>query len=81
MQYVLVCPEGSALIAYQQGLNPCCFTRCYDGTNITVPVSAPVTMGLADLAWADVNTLIGALLLSCTIAVSFNILGRMFYRG
>ncbi len=47
----------------------------------SIPQFLPVLSGLADLAWSDVNTLIGALLLSCTIAASWNIIGKMFYRG
>lgn len=41
----------------------------------------PIMSGLGDLDWNDVSLLIGALLLSATIATGWNILAKMFYRG
>jgi hypothetical protein len=81
MQYVLTCPEPQILQAYIHGTQPCCSIKCTDGTNLSPPVSVPVTMGLQDLAWSDVSLLIGALILSCSLAIGFNILAKMFYRG
>lgn len=81
-QFVAVCPPGAPLTFYQKGLNPCCYVYCNDGTTAgVIPTSSPVSMGLQDLAWSDVNLLIGALLLSVCIAAGWNILSKLFYRG
>lgn len=54
--------------------------------NITPPLIAcdfPASgvLGLSTLPWSDVSLLISALILSCSLAVGFNIISKQFYRG
>jgi len=50
-------------------------------SDLTTPYLTPVLGGLNDLAWNDANLLVVALLTSCCIAVGWNIVGKVFYRG
>ncbi|MDP1942117.1 MAG: hypothetical protein Q8K54_15900 [Gallionella sp.] len=47
---------------------------------ITCDFASFSALSLSTLPWADVHALIGALLLSCCIAVGFNILAGQFRR-
>lgn len=75
---VLSCPDGQIPITHKQGLNVDWGVNCDGGGT---PTTSPITIGLSDLAWSDVSLLIGALLLTCCVAVGFNLLGKMFFRG
>ena len=39
------------------------------------------SLSLSTLPWSDVHLLISALILSCSLAVGFNIISKLFYRG
>jgi hypothetical protein len=51
---------------------------CPTGNDLVI---VPILSGLADLPWSDVMLLVGALLVSASLATGFNILAKMFYRG
>lgn len=77
MRAVIECPDpqypvldGVPLTGY--------VIKCSGGS---APTTSPVLSGLAELDWSDVSILIGALLLSATLATAFNILSKMFHRG
>lgn len=78
MDAIISCAGDAIPTMGKQGLDPWYGFQCSDGS---VPVTSPVQVGLADLAWSDVSLLIGSLLLSCCIAVGWNLIGKMFYRG
>ena len=48
-------------------------------SNASTPFISPVLYGLSDLSWSDVSLLVGALLTSCVLAYTFNLLGKMFF--
>ncbi|MDR4520012.1 MAG: hypothetical protein R3E36_05350 [Nitrosomonas sp.] len=79
MNYIITCGADPEFPFFFQLAGTDYFTiKCSDST---VPQFSPVYSGLSELPWSDVTLLIGALLLSCSIAAGINLLTRMFYRG
>lgn len=75
MRAIVTCPdpEQPQFIAGTNGYEIIC-------SGSAVPNLEAVFYGLGDLTWNDVSLLIGALLLSCTIAASYNLLAGLFNR-
>jgi hypothetical protein len=79
MKYIISCGADPVFPVFFQPASTDYYTiKCSDSS---VPQFVPVYSGLGELPWADVTLLIGALLLSCSIATGINLLTRMFYRG
>ena len=77
MRAVIECPDPE--FPALQGTQATGYVMvCSDGS---VPTTSPVLSGLAELEWSDVSLLVGALLLSATLATAYNILSKMFHRG
>jgi hypothetical protein len=72
MRAVLICPDPEYPIIFRGS------PACSGGSPVD---TAPFFTGMADLTWGDTSLLIGSLLLSCSIAVCFNILSKQFHRG
>lgn len=75
MRAIITCPdpENPVFVAGTNGYEIQC-----SGT--ATPALEAVFYGLGSLQWEDVSLLIGALLLSCTIATGYNILANAFGR-
>ncbi|WP_143100963.1 hypothetical protein [Nitrosomonas eutropha] len=74
--YTLACADNSELTLTEVSagvFSPVCQSSI-------APVAVPMANGLSDLSWSDVGALIGALLIACCIAASYNLLFSMFNR-
>ncbi|MFZ2884189.1 MULTISPECIES: hypothetical protein [Nitrosomonas] len=74
--YTLTCADNSELTITEVSagvFSPVCQSSI-------APVAVPMVNGLSDLSWTDVTALIGALLLCCAAAASYNLLFSMFNR-
>lgn len=77
MQAVITC-DGGAIPSLIKDTNKHYEITCSDGS---IPSTAPIALGLSDLAWSDVMLLASALLTACVLATTWNILGKLFHRG
>lgn len=76
ISYTFTCPDNSELTLTEVSagvFSPVCQSSI-------APVAVPMANGLSDLSWSDVTSLIGALLLACCIAASYNLLFSTFNR-
>lgn len=77
MQAVITC-SGGAIPSFIKDGNKNYEITCSDGS---IPSTAPIALGLSDLAWSDAMLLASALLTACVLATCWNILGKLFHRG
>lgn len=79
MKFIISCGPDPEFPFFHQPAGTDYYTiKC---TDFSAPQIVAVDLGLSELPWSDVTLLIGALLLSCSIAAGINLLTRMFYRG
>ncbi len=77
MDAIITCPDGETVLIGKQGLSAYYGIQCSGGS---VPSSAPISLGLGDLAWSDATLLAAALITACALATCFNMLGNLFFR-